>query len=286
MGGIFWPVMTVALAACACTGSLRSGEQQQHGPDAGPAGGKADEPDPTPGEEPIWSPAPGVRWQWQLTGAFDPDVDAEVFDVDLFETPDQVFADLVAADRRIICYFSAGSYEGWRPDADRFPGEALGEILDGWPDERWLDIRHPAIREIMADRLDHAAARGCDAVEPDNVDGYANASGFPLSYDDQLAFNRFLAAEAHARGLSIGLKNDLDQVADLVDHFDWALNEECMQYDECEALVPFIEAGKAVLHVEYGDSAMEAEVCPRARELGFDTLIKRLDLDAWRLSCR
>lgn len=277
----------LALAACACTGALRADDEPQQA-DAGPAGGKADQPEPEPvptGTE-IWSPAPGVRWQWQLTGTIDPQVDAEVFDVDLFETSDAVMDELTSRGYRIICYFSAGSYEGWRPDAGSFPDEALGQIMDGWPDERWLDVRHPAIRELMAARLERAAARGCDAVEPDNVDGYANDSGFPLSYGDQLAFNRFLAAEAHALGMSIGLKNDLDQIADLVDHFDWALNEECMQYDECEALLPFIEAGKAVLHVEYGDSAMEAEVCPRARELGFDTLIKRLDLDAWLLSCR
>ena len=44
-----------------------------------------------------------------------------------------------------------------------------------------------------------------------------------------------LADLAHERGLSIGLKNDLDQVADLVDHFDFAINEECCQYEECDA---------------------------------------------------
>src|SRR5258705_316926 len=82
-------------------------------------------------------------------------------------------------------------------------------------------------------------------IEPDNVDGYANSSGFPLSAKDQLAYNRWLAEAAHARGLSIALKNDLDQVAALAPYFDWALNEECFQYKECGSLAPFTTAGKA-----------------------------------------
>lgn len=235
--------------------------------------------------ENIWSPAPGTSWQWQLTGTPDLSVEAEVFDLDLFEASDSTLAELTAQDRIIVCYFSAGSQEEWREDAAQFPSEAVGEPLDGWPDERWVDIRHPAVREVMLGRLDLAAARGCDAVEPDNIDGYIQDSGFSLTYVDQIAYNRFLASEAHDRGLSIGLKNDVDQVAELVDDFDWALNEECMQYDECETLTPFIDAGKAVFHVEYGSSEMSTEVCPRALDLQFDTLIKRLDLDAWRVAC-
>jgi hypothetical protein len=63
---------------------------------------------------------------------------------------------------------------------------------------------------ILFARLDLAVAKGCDGVEPDNVDGYANNTNFPLTVQDQLQFNIWLANEAHARGLSIGLKNDLD----------------------------------------------------------------------------
>jgi len=128
--------------------------------------------------------------------------------------------------------------------------------------------------------------RGCDGVEPDNVDAYANASGFPLTAADQLDFNRFLATEAHARGLSVGLKNDLGQVTALVADFDWALDEECFRYSECGTLQPFIDAGKAVFQVEYGDMALATTVCPQANALDFDTLIKNLDLDAWRIACR
>ena len=56
----------------------------------------------------------------------------------------------------------------------------------------------------MQARLDLAVSKGCVGVEPDNVDGYQNSSGFPLTAADQLAYNRFLAGEARARGGAAG----------------------------------------------------------------------------------
>src|SRR6185503_12555875 len=108
----------------------------------------------------------------------------------------------------------------------------------------------------MRARMDVAVTRGCDAVDPDNVDGFANPSGFPLTAEDQLDYNRFLAAEAHARGLAVGLKNDVGQVDDLVADFDFQVNEECFDYDECDTLVPFVDAGKAVFQLQYGDPGL------------------------------
>ena len=102
---------------------------------------------------------------------------------------------------------------------------------------------------------------------------------------DQLAYARFLAGEAHARGLSIGLKNDLEQVGELLTDFDWALDEECMQYGECGLLAPVVAAGKAVFHVEYGDAALAEVICSEAHARGFATLIKHRALDAFRIAC-
>ncbi len=250
--------------------------------DVADAGG---DPDGDGGRE-IWRPGPGTGWQWQLTGSIDTSLDVVMYDIDLFETSQQIIDRLHADGRVVICYFSAGSWEDWRPDKDDFPPGVLGNTLDGWPDERWLDVRADEVRGIMQARLDLAAQKKCDGVEPDNVDGYANDPGFPLTFADQLDYNRFIAREAHARGLSVGLKNDLDQVEQLVGDFDWALDEECFQYHECNYLLPFIQAGKAVFQVEYGDQALADTVCPQANALGFDTLIKHLDLDAWRIPCR
>jgi hypothetical protein len=86
-------------------------------------------------------------------------------------------------------------------------------------------------------------------------------------------------------GLSIGLKNDLEQVSALVADFDWALNEECILWDECQVLAPFISANKAVFHVEYGDDALATKVCPLTAPLKFSTLIKKPELGAWRRAC-
>jgi len=232
----------------------------------------------------IWSPSPGTSWQWQLHGPVDTTIDVEMYDIDLFDTPVQTIIDLEAQGRAVICYVSAGSWEDWRPDAGDYPAIVLGDPLDGWPGERWVDIRRlDLLGPILEARLDLARDKGCTGVEPDNVDAYQNSSGFPLVAADQLAFNRWLATEAHERGLSIGLKNDLDQVPDLVADFDWAINEQCYQYAECDLLQPFIDAGKAVFGVEY--SGDEAVFCPYFNALGYSWLKKDLDLGAWRIDC-
>jgi hypothetical protein len=233
----------------------------------------------------IWQPPPGTSWQWQLTGTIDTSVDVTMYDIDLFDVPTGTIDQLRADGRIVICYFSAGSWEDWRPDADDFPAEVLGNPLAGWPGERWLDIRQLAtLAPIIEARLDLAKQKGCHGVEPDNVDGYSNSSGFPLTAADQLAYNQLLATAAHQRGLSIGLKNDLDQVTQLLPYFDWALNEQCFEYDECDMLAPFITAGKAVFGVEYdGDPAV---FCPQANLSQLSWLKKNLDLDAWRIDCK
>lgn len=233
----------------------------------------------------IWRPAVGVTWQWQLTGLpLDLAVDAEVYDVDLFTTDASTVAALHTRGRTVICYLSAGGWEDWRPDAAAFPAAVIGKPLDGWPGEKWLDIRRlDVLGPIIEARLDLCRDKGFDAVEPDNIDGYINDTGFPLSYTDQLRYNVWLADAAHARGLSIGLKNDLDQIPELLSSFDWALNEECFAHDECDALVPFIAAGKAVFHVEY--EVTTQEFCPHTRPLGFSSMLKRWDLDSWRETC-
>ena len=239
----------------------------------------------------VFTPKPGVDWQWQLKGEVNTAYPVAIYDIDLFDSSKQLIQQIQRRGAKVICYFSAGSYEDWREDAYDFADAELGNPLDDWPGERWVDIRSENVRNIMLKRLDLAVSKGCDGVEPDNVDGYTNKPGFPLTYHDQLEFNRFLAQEAHKRGLAIGLKNDLDQVKDLVDYFDFAVNEQCFEYNECEVLLPFIEQGKAVLNAEYlekyTDDPIEREkLCRQAEKLGLSTLVLPLDLDdSFRYSC-
>jgi hypothetical protein len=230
-----------------------------------------------------WIPEQGTSWQWQLSGTIDESVAADVYNVDLFETPRSVVSSLHAQGRHVICYMSAGSWERWRSDARRFPESVRGRS-NRWPGERWLDIRRlHVLKPLMRKRLDRCVRKGFDGVEFDNVDGYANRSGFPLTGRDQRKYNSWLARAAHARGLSAGLKNDLGQIKALEPLFDFAINEECFYYDECERLAPFIDSDKAVFHVEY--EMRRSEFCESARALGFSSLKKRWNLGAWRRPC-
>ena len=225
-----------------------------------------------------------ATWQIQYSGEMDYSLDVDVYNIELFETDPADIAKLHERGIFVMCYFSAGSYEDWRPDANRFPSEILGNELDGWEGESWLDIRQlAALKPIMESRLDLALQKGCDGVDPDNVDGYQNDTGFPLTSNDQAAYNIFLASQAHARGLSIGLKNDLEQIPDLVSFFDWALSEQCFQYKECRFLQSFIEAGKPVFVIEY--HLTPEEFCFQSRTMQFSALQKNLELDAFRFSC-
>jgi len=236
----------------------------------------------------FWQPSPGTSWQWQLADLpVDTSFNVEVYDIDLFDSPQSLIDQLHNDGRIVICYFCAGSWEQGRPDADQFPSAVKGNPLEPpFADELWLDIRNTVVRDIMKARLDIAVTKGCDAVEPDNVDGYDNDNGFNLTAADQLDFNRFIAAEAHARGLSVGLKNDLAQLSDLVDDFDWALNEECFAYTECDVYSStFIAAGKAVFHAEYVPAGQLGAVCAVTVPLGLSTLLKNITLDAWQLPC-
>ncbi|MBU0512235.1 MAG: endo alpha-1,4 polygalactosaminidase [Chloroflexi bacterium] len=234
-----------------------------------------------------WQPAPGTSWQWQLSGDIDTSFDVQMYDIDLFDTPQNVIDQLHADGRIVICYLSAGSWEEWRDDAGQFPAPVIGEPLEGWEGEYWLDIRQlDVLGPLMGARLDAAVQKNCDGVEPDNVNAYedGNDAGFPLTYQDQIVYNIWLAEQAHARGLSIGLKNDLEQIDDLLPYFDWALNESCFYYDECDALLPFVQTGKAVFGVEYELSP--DDFCSQANAMNFDWLKKNWDLDAWREACR
>lgn len=237
---------------------------------------------------PVWIPKPGTTWQWQLAGdVLDLHLTASVFDLDLFETDASTVSALHAQGRKVICYLSAGSWEEWRPDALAFPEEVIGKKYQGWPGERWLDIRRlDLLGPILRLRLDLCQDKGFDGIEPDNIDAYANDTGFPLTAADQLAFNRWLATEAHARGLSIGLKNDPEQAAELVTAFDWALTEDCFDQGWCEAMTPFLEAGKAVFAAEYTDTGVDFEAaCRELQPGGFSLILKDRELSAWRETC-
>jgi hypothetical protein len=257
------------------------------GQDSGTSGSpSADlDPDIPPYTDGAWyRPATSASWQWQLSGDVNTAYGVEIYDIDLFDAPPATIETLHAAGRKVFCYFSAGSSEDWRSDYDQLLASSIGSAYADWDGENWLDIRAQNVLEVMLARLDLAVDKGCDGVEPDNVDGFENVTGFELGASQQLAFNRRLANEAHARGLSVALKNDGRQVGDLIEYFDLAVVESCHESDECADYEAFIAAGKPVLNAEYsGDPIL---VCPLALARNFRTLFLPLDLDdSSRISC-
>ena len=229
-------------------------------------------------------PDPADRFQIQLGDLpADLSVEAEAWDLDLFETTRAEVAALHDDGAWVACYLSAGSWEPYRPDRRSFPQAVRGNPIDGWEDERWLDARRIGVLvPIMERRLDLCAAKGFDGVEFDNVDGWTNDTGFPISRVHQRRYLRILAREAIERGLSPGLKNALGLIPEVVDRFGWALNEQCVQYDECDRYRPFVEAGKAVFILEYRGRL--STVCGR-EPTGTAVQLKRLRLDAYAARC-
>ncbi len=84
---------------------------------------------PVPHE--IWTPDLVTTWQWQLTTPVDQTVDATMYDIDLFDNDVSVISSLHAKGKKVICYFSAGSCEEWRPDATSSPQMLRERILKG-----------------------------------------------------------------------------------------------------------------------------------------------------------
>jgi hypothetical protein len=233
-----------------------------------------------------WHPTAGLSWQWQLTGRLDLDLQTDVIDLDL-EVDRSVVDYYHSRGTKVICYISVGSFENWRADADQFPEEVLGKDYEGWSGEKWLDVRQiDRLAPIMLARLDLCAAKGFDGVEPDNMDIHGNDTGFPLTYEDQLRYVQWLADEAHRRGLAIGQKNAPDQVGALVELLDFAITEDAFYYGWADQMRPFIEAGKPVFAAEYTDLPGDfGEFCRQSHRLGFSTILKHRDLDAWVESC-
>ncbi|HEY7135453.1 MAG TPA: endo alpha-1,4 polygalactosaminidase [Acidimicrobiia bacterium] len=298
-------VAALVVLAGACSRTEHTSPPPRPGPPSRPIPPSRPAP---PATTNVWTPRPGTTWQWQITGTVDTSVSpATMFDVDLSDAmpsartaqvpgfgavtwPAGVNAGIIprlhAMGKTVICYMDSGAFESYRPDAKLFPASVIGSGT-GWDGERWLDLR-PAARSrfapIVWSRMDVARSIGCDGVEPDQNNPIGNDPGFPITVADQTSWYLEVARQAHARHLSVGMKNGIESInRSTVSAFDWALNEECFQYDECEALLPFVGAGKAVFQVEYqGDPAT---ICPVARRDGFSSMKKRLELDSWRQPC-
>ncbi len=229
----------------------------------------------------------GAYWDWQLDSPVDYSVDVEVLVMDLMETSSTDIADLDARGVKTVCYVSIGAAENYRDDYDQFPAELLGNDYYGWPDEKFIDIRAlDVVLPIMQARIDDCAARGFDAIEPDNMDTWDNDTGFPLTREDQVAYVTAIAAYAHGKGLEIAQKNAPALIEELHTLFDFAIVEACFQWDFCDMYGPYLEAGKDVLAAEYPETGIDmAEVCRYADESGIKFIFKARELASGFLTC-
>lgn len=250
-----------------------------------------------------WQPAVSSTWQIVLENAIElpstsksvsPSV--PVYDIDMFDNEKEVMDTLHDLGVKVICYFDAGSYEPGRPDSKDFKKKDLGKELEGWPGEYWLNISSPDVRDIMSNRIKIAESKGCDAIDPDNVDGYDNKNGLGLTAQDSIDYMHFLAGEAKARGMSTGLKNAGEIISKVLPVVSFSVNEQCHYYQECETFSPFIKAGKPVFNIEYpGDSPKITakdikKYCATSGTWGtgaakFSTVLKNMDLDGFVEYC-
>jgi hypothetical protein len=265
-------------------------------------GGSPSQPTPTrpPTPTAVWQPEAGASWQIVLDQvlniddekpAVEPDVD--VFDIDMFVHQNStVVANLHKLGKKVICYFSAGSSERDRPDSYRFQQSDLGQELLGWPGEYWLNLSSPAVRDIMASRVEIASQMGCDAIDPDNLDGYQNDNGLSLTSDDSIEFLDFLVDKATPLKLAVGLKNAPDIISNALPMVQFAVNEQCAQYHNCGPFRSFIKAGKPVFHIEYPPGAPSnvstgesTDACTSVGSSRFSTIMKTSKLDGWAQYC-
>ncbi|KAJ3202603.1 hypothetical protein HDU67_000395 [Dinochytrium kinnereticum] len=254
-----------------------------------------------------YKPPARLQWQWQLSSPFTagnllvdyPKDFVTLYEIDLFDNTKATIDFLHSKGKKVTCYFEAGTWVKERPFSALYPTEAIGKPYEApYENELWLDIRHPGVRDVIKNKvLPLAKQKGCDAVGPDNVQGYERDSyctGFEscetkkctgpnsnwditkvckVDYEAWLDFNKFLAAEAHALGMAVALKNNKYQASALVLSHDFVLSEQCLQYKECDDYKVFVSAGKPVLLAEYRTSNLNA-TCKAADSLGFSAMKK------------
>jgi hypothetical protein len=222
----------------------------------------------------------GASFDVQYTEPYQLDrkVDILVLDGDEFG-PDDVL-NLRIAGTKVMCYVSVGTLEDYRRDFAAFPAAVIGKGLPDWPDERYLDIRrHDILLPLMTARFQACKDAGFEGISPDNIDVYANDSGFELTAADALSYIYALADVAHGMGLAIGQKNVPELSDVLAGRLDFAVTESCWKWGFCDQFHGYTSVGKPILDIEYTDESPDfAAACLAAREVGISMILKDREL--------
>ena len=151
----------------------------------------------------------------------------------------------------VIGYISVGSTEDWRPDIQSFPSTAVGGKYDGWDGERWLKVDNwEELKGVMSARFDMLVKKGFDGYEGDNIQMESKDNKGKTKKNIEYA--KWLADEAHSKGLLAFLKNGGSKLVDsVVDNYDGVIIESAIQYNEVELYKKFYNQGKPTWFFEY-----------------------------------
>ncbi|KAJ9651970.1 hypothetical protein H2201_009248 [Coniosporium apollinis] len=147
----------------------------------------------------------------------------------------------------------------------------------------------------MVERMRLARQKGCDAVDPDNVDGYSNENGLDLTEQDAIDYVNFLSQQATSLNMSIGLKNAGEIIPQVLNATHFSVNEQCVEYSECDTFAAFVQDEKPVFHIEYPSDAPSIQsstvsnVCSGEGDAegaaDFSTVMKNMNLDGFAEYC-
>ncbi|NUP17549.1 MAG: protein kinase [Streptomyces sp.] len=197
----------------------------------------------------VMAPPVHARWDYQIGGAYSLPTGVRVVS--------RSHEDPAAPGAYNICNFNAlqvqkGAEGNWA--SDLLLRDANGDVVydKDW-NEAVLDIRTAAKRQRIAAKgnswIDACAAKGYQAVEPDNYDSFTRFPDY-LTADQAKAFMKLLSAHAHKKGLAIAQKNTLELAPDRAAvGLDFAVVEECGKWDECGEFAKAFD--NKVLVVEY-----------------------------------
>ncbi|TDW95503.1 hypothetical protein EV137_2845 [Kribbella pratensis] len=204
-----------------------------------------------PADAAVMLPPAHAKFDYQIGGAYTPPAGVQVVTRDRTAAP--------ASGLYNICYVNAfqvqpGEQGQW--DSDLLLRDAKGNLVI---DEDWgeplLDLRTADKRNRIAAKvnswIDGCATKGYKAIEPDNYDSYTRSKNL-LTAGQAKAYLTLLATHAHSKSLAIGQKNTVELAGQRTSvGLDFAVAEECGQYDECGDYVDAF--GNNVIVIEYTD---------------------------------
>ncbi|MCO8273789.1 endo alpha-1,4 polygalactosaminidase [Actinoplanes sp. TRM 88003] len=230
-----------------------------------------------------WAPPPAnASFDYQIGRPYQPPKGVTVVSRD--------YTAAVAAGLYNICYINA--FQTQPDDAAKrwweteHPNVLLRDskgkpVEDPDWDEYLLDFSTAAKRaeltQVVGGWISTCAAKGFKAVEPDNLDSWTRSGG-RLKKADALAYAASLSAYAHGRNLAVGQKNtaELSRAESRTAGFDFAVAEECGEWDECDAYTGTY--GDNVVVIEYTQGGFTKACTQFGRRLSI--VLRDLDVSA------